>query len=227
MLKPDLDREFRIREPWVTKFVIDGEAYGGQFDALSDPRVGFFFQSFPGAKSVLELGSLEGGHTFALARRTSRVVAIEGRDSNVKRAKFVQSLLGVDNIEFVEANLETTELSQFGTFDAVYCVGLLYHLPRPWELIQQIARVSSNVYLWTHYASEKEADERAGSYQGKWYAEHGATDPLSGLSPKSFWPTLAGLRNMLVNCGFNDIRTIEDDTKHIHGPCVTLSASAS
>src|SRR5947209_5893974 len=99
---------FKMRGPWVTKFQIGGESYGGSRDYSdynADPRIPRFIQQFPEAKSILELGSLEGGHSFQLARLQSveKVVAIEGRQRNVAKAEFVQRLLGMKNVSFLEA----------------------------------------------------------------------------------------------------------------------------
>ena len=91
---------------------------------------------------ILELGSCQGGGTFQLAKRrdVEEIVAIEGRDYNIEKARFVQRLLERDNVSFIEANLETFDLKSLGRFDAVYCVGLLYHLPKPWELLARLKK---------------------------------------------------------------------------------------
>lgn len=224
----DVAKLFEGLRPWVTKFTIDGAAYGGDFDAMNDGRIEQFFQHFPEAKSILELGSLEGGHAFALSRRqgVQRVVGIEGRKTNVDKARCVQELLGIHNVEFVIGNLESYNLISAGTFDAVFCVGLLYHLPRPWDLIEGISQVSRNLFIWTHYAAEDKADKVVSGYRGITYGEFGLADPLSGMSPQSFWPTLAGLQTMLSRYGFTRTQIIEDNQVHPHGPSVTLAATA-
>lgn len=224
-----LRAEFEKRGPWVTKFVIDGEEHGGNFNAMQDTRIEQFFESFPKSQRIMELGSLEGGHSFSLASRpsVSAVLGIEGREANVEKAKFVQQLLEVRNVEFVTANLEKTDLASYGGFDAVFCSGLLYHLPRPWELVEQISKVSPNLFMWTHYTKEEEVNTTEHGLPGYVYKELGLADPLSGMSPDSFWPTLEGLQDMLKEYGFDDIHLIEDVPDHPQGPAITLAASAS
>lgn len=223
----DLGKAFDQRKPWVTKFTIDGMDYGGQFDAMHDDRIDQFFQSFPDAQNILELGSLEGGHTCALAMRPGvrRVIGVEGRPENIERARFIAMVYRVGHVEFVQANLETYDLSSLGRFDAVFCVGLLYHLPNPWVLIRRMSHVSDNLFVWTHHAAEGQATVMANGYRGIAYQEFGLSDPLSGLSASSFWPTLADLKTMLVKEGFHTIRIIDHDLGHPHGPGVTLAAS--
>jgi SAM-dependent methyltransferase len=216
-----------IESTWVTKFRIDEKEYGGQFDAMNDGRISQFFQYFPGASTILELGALEGGHSFSLANQpvVKRVVAAEGRPSNIDKAHFVQSLIGSKKVEFVEADLEDFDLLALGHFDAVFCSGLLYHLPEPWTLIERCAQVSPNLFIWTHYAGEDEVEKVVHGLRGKWHREGGLGDPLSGLSKKSFWPTLGSLINMLTKNGYRTVHLIENTLEHPNGLAVTLAAT--
>ena len=77
----DLVAEFARRGPWITHFVIEGVATGGDQQLTNDRRVQQFLQCFPDVRTILELGSLEGAHTFTLARHegVERVLAIEAR----------------------------------------------------------------------------------------------------------------------------------------------------
>jgi SAM-dependent methyltransferase len=216
-----LAREFKSRGPWVTRFHIADRDYGGKIDLVDDGRIAGFAAAFPGCDTVLELGSLEGAHSFSLARRLERVVAVEGRDENIARARFVQGLLGIGNVTFLEADLETTPLESFGRFDAVFCVGLLYHLPRPWLLLDQLSAVAPNVFLQTHYAASAEAT--VDGMPGRPYREFGRDDPLSGLSSKSFWLTIPALTQRLEQNGYA-VELLEDEPKARSGPLVTLAA---
>ena len=225
----DLKAEFERRGPWVTKFVIGGEAYGGDYDAAADERLGQFFESFANARQILELGSLEGGHTLQLAQRAGvqRVLGIEGRQASIDRARFAQELLAISNATFMPGNLEKLDFSRLGQFDVVFCVGILYHMPEPWKLIREVARVSPGLFVWTHYVKEDQARGTVKGFKGLTINESGPSDPLSGLSKKCFWPTLDSLVTMLEKNGFASVRIIKDDPNHPHGPAVTLAASRS
>lgn len=216
---------FRLR-PWLSRFTIQGRAYGGQYDVANDPRLGHFFRCFPDTRRILELGSLEGAHTFALAARpgVEFVQGIEGRKSNLRRARFVQKWMGCRNVNFLHANLETFDLTSLGGFDAVFCSGLLYHLPRPWELVQQLSRAAPGLLLATHYAPDEKANLLRNGYRGMLYQEFGLKEPLSGLSPDSYWPTLKALNQMLKDSGYRHIELCHDDHQHPHGPLVTIAA---
>ena len=207
----DLVAEFARRGPWITHFVIEGVASGGDYQVINDRRVQQFLERFPNVRTILELGSLEGGHTFALARQpgVERILAIEARAANIEKAKFIGSLFGVSNVQFKQANLEQSQLATLGYFDAIFCCGLLYHLPEPWKLISQLPLVAPSLFVWTVYAEENEATIEIDGLLGREYVEGGLNEPLSGLSPKSIWLTLPSLLEALKRSGYRQIEIIE------------------
>ena len=223
----NLGAEFEKLQPWITKFHLEGADYGGNFDALNDARIAQFFEIFPAAESIIELGSLEGGHSFALARNpvVKKVLAIEGREKNIEKAKLVQKILDDKKVEFVRGDLEKLNFEQFGAFDAVFCSGLLYHLPKPWELIPKLAAISPNIFIWTQISEEAKAKKMREGWRGKIYREGGFFDPLSGLSKKSFWLSLGSLISLLTVNGYREIKIIEHNLAHPNGAAVTLAAT--
>src|SRR5437660_11576268 len=96
LLERWVESGFLKRRPWVTRFVVRGKVYGGGYDTLADPRLQRFCDAFPDARTILELGSLEGGHTWGLATRPGieKIVALEGRLANVRRARVAQKKVG-------------------------------------------------------------------------------------------------------------------------------------
>jgi len=225
----DLTAEFAALGPWIFQFEIGGEPYGGGISAVGDVRLERFWQFAPGARTILELGSLEGAHTFLLATRANvtRVLALEGREANLRKARFVQKLLDMRNVEFAQANLEEADLGSFGKFDAVFCSGLLYHLPEPWKLIEQMPAVAPVLFIWTQYAAEEGAVEVGNGLRGKIHAEGGPDEPLSGMSRTATWLTLSSLRDLLSASGYKTIEVIHDDLAHPNGPAVTIGARSS
>ena len=225
----DLTSEFAKLGPWVFQFRIDGQDYGGAISAIGDARVEQFFRFAPKAATILELGSLEGAHTFILAQRpgVKRVLALEGREFNLRKARFVQELLRVPNAEFAQANLENTDLAAFGKFDAVFCSGLIYHLPEPWKLISQLPALAPNLFIWTHYAAEADSEVVAGGLRGNIHPEGGAAEPLSGMSPTATWLTLGSLITSLTQSGYASVHVINNDQTHANGPAVTIGATTA
>lgn len=228
MSDPAVAAAFASHQPWITKYELRGASSGGWFDAPNDARLGLFRRCFPEARRILELGSLEGGHTIGLARLPGieSVLGVEGRGANLERARLAKELYEIPKIEFLQANLEQTRLADFGHFDAIYCCGLLYHLPEPWKLVEQFAAVAPGLFLWTHCCSETLADSCEQGYKGRRQVEGGSDEALSGLSHDSFWPTLGSLCTMLTSNGFSELHLLQNDTEHVNGPAITLAAFA-
>ena len=224
---PHLAAQFAELAPWVFQFRIGKATYGGGISAVGDIRLTEFLRFAPEAKRILELGSLEGAHSALLARApgVKEVVAIEGRAHNLEKAELVRRLLRLDHLKFVQANLETTDLTKLGGFDAVFCTGLLYHLPEPWKLIEQLPRVAPKLLLWTHYAEDVAADTVQAGYRGRVQTEGGADEPLSGMSPTAFWLTLGSMIKLLSASGYSSVHVLRNDFAHPNGPAVLIAAA--
>ncbi|MEY2498173.1 MAG: hypothetical protein QOD12_1729 [Verrucomicrobiota bacterium] len=225
-MNAELASEFAELAPWIYRFKIEGADYGGAISAVGDKRVERFFEFAPRIGTILELGSLEGAQSFILAEHpgVERVVAVEGREINLRKARFVQELLLIRNVEFVQANLEHADVAAFGKFDAVFCCGLLYHLPAPWKLLEQLPAIAPALFIWTHYAAEAEARDLGNGLRGKIHHEGGANEPLSGMSSTATWLTLESLLSVLKASGFAKAEVIHDDPTHANSPAASIGA---
>jgi hypothetical protein len=223
-----LTAEFAKREPWIFRFRIGDADYGGHVSAVGDVRIEHFHRFAPEAETILELGPLEGAHTFMLAEhpRVKRVLGVEGRASNIRKATFLQDLLRVQNVEFVQANLETDLLS-FGRFDVVFCSAVVSHLPEPWTLLERLPKIAPKLFLWTVYSDDPSADVVVDGFRGRRQTEGGLDEPLSGLSSDSLWLTLGSLTEALTRSGYDRVEIIHNDLNHPAGRAVTLGATVS
>jgi hypothetical protein len=209
--------EVRRLEPWWFSFEAGGARFGGAVPRDTE-KVRVFFECLERcggtAATILELGSHEGNHSLQLAARpgVTRVVGLEGRPDNVERARLVQGAFAARNVEFRQANLEAFDPAQVGPVDAVFCAGLLYHLPEPWLLIQRLASSCRYLFLDTHYAATESA--AVGRYRGCWRGE--GQDPLSGLSRRSFWLSFRHLVLLLLENGFV-LRFVRDYDRSTQG----------
>jgi hypothetical protein len=214
-----------LLQPWWFRFEINGVTLGGQVPR--DTEKTELFSKWARklgqpVKTIMELGSHEGSHSLQLANvpGVERVIGLEGREDNLERARFIKRISGADSIEFYHNNLENLDPCSWPACDAVFCAGLLYHLPRPWEFVPKLSILcKSYLFLDTHYA--KIADERVEGYSGKWTAE--GTDPLSGLSSRSFWLSFQDMIRILMQNGFL-IRFVRDYETFPNGPRVFIIA---
>jgi 2-polyprenyl-3-methyl-5-hydroxy-6-metoxy-1,4-benzoquinol methylase len=102
-------------------------------------------------KRVLDLGCNAGYWALnAIEAGAAHVVGIDARPVHVEQAKFVFEASGVapTRYRFVEDNVFSGDLQRWGgPFDVVLCLGLLYHVCKPMELLERIAAVNGDVLL--------------------------------------------------------------------------------
>ncbi|GIX05063.1 MAG: hypothetical protein KatS3mg114_0932 [Planctomycetaceae bacterium] len=215
-----LDRDaFHRLGPWTTRFRVDGQVVGGSYEVSEDdPLLRGLIDHAPIARRVLELGCMEGGRTFPLARRVGHVVGVDARREHLQRARLIEQTLGVANVTFLESDLETGDLAALGTFDVVYNVGLLYHLSDPARLLRQCAEVAPEMLLWTHVVDDSDVEHRG--YRGRFTTEN-PTDRIGGLRSRSFRPERSELVRMLDDCGWRGLEWLKDDATSLTLWCRT------
>ncbi|GAA2848345.1 hypothetical protein GCM10010517_05620 [Streptosporangium fragile] len=234
----EIERRAAELGPWVSSFEFGGAVYpraNGTVvtheieprTALHRQRVAEFFEAFPGAARILELGILEGADTVHLAARPgTEVVGIEGRAENLARARFVMELHGLTEVRLLLGDVETMDLGELGEFDAVMCAGLLYHLTRPWETLADLRKVTGRLYLQTHYWNRRAETHTVGGYTVKTVSETYSEPRLRGLAERVLWFDRASLLTALRDAGFDRIQVIRDEADGPVGTIV-LTCSAS
>jgi SAM-dependent methyltransferase len=169
---------------------------------------------------VLDLACLEGLYAIELARQGARTVGIEGRESNIEKARFVQKALGLDSLlTLCQDDVRNLCREKYGEFDVVLCLGILYHLDTPdvFRFVENIADVTTRLAVIDTYVSIASKDVR--TYEGKSYwgreiFEHFPSDSTEQRlsrawasldNPRSFWLTERSLYNLLSACGFTTV----------------------
>lgn len=168
---------------------------------------------------VLDLACLEGLYAIELGLQGATVVAIEGREQSIAKARFVGETLGLSKVEFVQDDVRNLSRATYGSFDVVLCLGLLYHLDAPDVVVQleRIAEVCTGVAIIdTHIslAPERSFEYRGQRYWGRIYSEHAphSSDEQRRRSlwasldnVNSFWLTRPSLYNALADAGFSTV----------------------
>ena len=146
---------------WVTKFPPEFNLSAGTMEAYSDPRVQWALAVFGDlqGRDVLELGPLEGGHSHMLDNAGAVVDAIEANKLAFMRCLIAKEVYKMRNVSFFLGDFVRWLRSKEKTYDLIVACGVLYHMPRPLELLELISTRTSAVYLWTHYISESEASD--------------------------------------------------------------------
>lgn len=128
---------------------------------FDDPKVGWAREKLRelgvaiAGSTVLELGPLEGGHSYLLAREgAASVTAVEAHQEAFLKCLVVKELLGLERVNFLLGDA-VPFLRQIGhTYDIGFAAGILYHMENPVELIELLCRRTRAVYLWTVYWDE-------------------------------------------------------------------------
>jgi SAM-dependent methyltransferase len=93
-------------------------------------------------KTVLDVGCGIGHLAQFFVRRGCRVVCVDGRQENIDelRSRY-------PGIKASVIDVEKDSLDQFGTFDIIFCYGLLYHLENPLAALRNMAPVCKELLL--------------------------------------------------------------------------------
>jgi 2-polyprenyl-3-methyl-5-hydroxy-6-metoxy-1,4-benzoquinol methylase len=208
--------------PGVENFLIQMRNHGAQLRRVVQVVSDITNQPLSDLR-VLDLASLEGLYGLEFARHGASVVAIEGRQPNIEKARFAKNVLGLKNIEFVLDDVRNLSVEKYGRFDVVLCLGILYHLDAPdvFHFVEQLFEVCERaVVICTHVAKEA---SKSHWYNGKEYFGAPYSEPLledsrdkvvqavwhSLDNVESFWFTRPSLLNLLTRVGFTSVYTCQ------------------
>lgn len=89
---------------------------------------------------VLDLGTRDGYFAFEMERRGADVTAIDYLPDTNTGFRVCADLLG-SQAKFIHANIYDLDPKEFGTYDIVLFLGLIYHLPDPLEALHRVRAV--------------------------------------------------------------------------------------
>jgi tRNA (mo5U34)-methyltransferase len=177
-----------------------------------DPLVEFFGGSLKG-KRVLDLGCNAGFWALrALRANCDYVVGIDARQTHVDQANLVFEVNEIprDRYEFVCGDIFDLDYAALGTFDIVLCLGLIYHISKPMELLERIARANTDVLVIDTGLSMAE-----GAYLELGFESGGSqADGVGGSLV--FYPTALAMMAMVRQFGYS-IRAVKPDFSDYNG----------
>lgn len=223
-----------------------GADSGGRALHFDDGRVTWFLQQIGGVagRRVLELGPMEGGHTWMCEQAgASSVLAIEANTRAYLKCLVVGQITGLKKSSFVLGDFIDYLKADGEVFDVGLASGVLYHMREPAQLIELLSRRCRTVFFWTHYhdderarsdpalgsmLSEPEALEHAGfSYTAvrKLYgAALGWQGFCGGSAEFARWMPRADMMRAMEHFGFEVMATAFEQPDHPNGPSLAFWA---
>ncbi len=222
-----------FKDSWATNLRELCQVEGtGTVNLLTDPRIGMAaaalgkdgrFDDY----RVLELGPLEGAHSYQLEQLGARsVVAIEANTEAFIKCLLLKEMVGLRTKYLCGDVISHLQASQ-DEFDLIFCCGILYHMADPVELIKQICLHSNRCFVWTHYymPSHLSAGEsrtprpfEKNGFETVYYQRDypSMADPLflGGNQPLHSWMTRDEITRAFAFFGLTEATIHGDHTEH-------------
>jgi SAM-dependent methyltransferase len=168
---------------------------------------------------VLDLACLEGMFGIEFALHGAEVVAVEIRDDHIVKARFAAEALGLSRYEVRQDDVRNLSPDQYGNFDVVLCIGILYHLDSPdvFDVIKRMSSVCTRLLILDTHISNLRGRRLAvdgQTYRGRKIFEHlpwttaaqRARKPWASIdNPSSVWLSSASLESALQDAGFTSV----------------------
>lgn len=187
---------------------------------------------------VADLGCLEGGFAFGMARLGASALGIDARRANIEKALLLKEHFDLPDLDFSVGDVKEFNLQKFGRFDAVLALGILYHLDNPVQWLAQVAETVVGAFVVeTHYAPDSDAalasvdgelrralgeietfELNGESWRGRRYVEYPeGRDPEDLLwsaysNSSSLWLTRESLLRAMLRAGFDLVLEQHDYT---------------
>ncbi|SKA17591.1 Protein of unknown function [Enhydrobacter aerosaccus] len=227
---------------WTSQFPAHFKASGGGAALFEDARVSWALQRLGGVKGkrVLELGPLEGGHTYMLERAgAAQVTAIEANRRCFMKCLITKEIAGLTRSRFLLGDFLPWLEDSNRQFDVIVAAGVLYHMMEPLKLLTLLGRATDRLYIYTHYIPDdlRPNEEWASSIVStevrdgvkhyiKSYGGMGTKAVYcGGVYESCAWLTKRDIFNHLCQMGFIYIDQSMDVRDHPNGPCINMVAS--
>ncbi len=219
----------------------------GTAKLFEDPRITWFIEAVGGVegKTVLELGPLEGGHSYMLEQAgAAQVTAIEANTRAYLKCLVTKELFNLQRVRFLCGDFIEYLRQTDSKTDLCLASGVLYHMVNPVELLALLAQhCQSSLMIWTHYYDPtiiSNSSVHAPKFREKLESEFmGFTHTLhrreyetalnwsgfcGGSASYSYWLLKEDILQALQHFGFGNIRINFDTPDHPNGPAFALVA---
>jgi hypothetical protein len=234
-----------IIDGWISILPANLEAKtGGYAPLFDDDRVTWAIEKLGGVKGadVLELGPLEGGHTYMLHQAGAKsITSIEGNKSCYLKCLITKELLGVGSAHVLLGNFIPWLESHQGKFDVIWASGVLYHMAEPLKLLRLLADRTDRLHIWTHFYPDDHLPdplpkpivsivdhefegENVRHYLRSYSGDECTLGYCGGVLSGSAWLRRSDILRFLEKSGFSEIEIAFEAPFADNGPSFALAA---
>jgi len=153
-------------------------------------------------KTVLDVGAWDGALSFHAERMGATVTAFDlARPPTFELARRV---LG-SKVRFVEGDVAADDLAPLGTFDVVLCLGVVYHVPSAFQVIERVARLARQLLVLETDTAANTNPAPIATFVLK-PEEH--VRGANQYRPNYWLPNSACCLAMLRACGFDEVEQV-------------------
>jgi hypothetical protein len=226
------------------------ELKAGETPLFDDPRIAWAHHrliemgldgGFAG-RTVLELGPLEGGHSYLIDRLgAASVTAIEANARAYLKCLIAKEILGMPRVRFLLGDCLEHLRHGDARYDIGIACGILYHLTNPVELLDLLGQRCDALFLWTVYYDPEFVARNpvpGAKFSEALEMEHAGFDHTvhrfnygpsldwkgfcGGADVYSYWMEKDSIVAALEKFGFTSIRT--EQHPNVHGSALMLAA---
>ncbi len=248
-LAPSIQNTIDIfKGEWSSKLPdVCGHIQAGTAPLFEDGRIYWAAERLGGftGKKILELGPLEGGHTYVLEQLgADSITAVEANSRAYLKCLLVKEVLGMDRSHFIYGDCVEFLQNNQQPFDVCIASGVLYHMRDPAQLIALLAKTCDQLLVWTHYYdpaiistiphlqqrfSEGEPSEFDGFshhlYRQEYQTALGWSGFCGGSAHYSRWMSREDILACCEHFGLQNIQIGFDHPDHPNGPCFAFVAT--
>jgi hypothetical protein len=234
-----------FRGAWSSKFPDRYQVHAGQAELFDDGRVRWAIEQLGTVRGyrILELGPLEGAHSYMLERAgAASIVGVEACVLSFLKCLVVKELLGFERVAFRFGNFMEYLAGATDEFDLIFASGVLYHQANPVLCIKRIAEHTDRAFIWTHYYTAALASEHitadlfgppialevdgfaCDAYPIAYDSYLKNVKYRGGVDDSACWMRKADLLHCLEHFGLSHIQIGSDCLDHPYGPNLALLA---
>jgi tRNA (mo5U34)-methyltransferase len=205
--KQDFSEEL-ARKGWIHSFLLpDGTSYDG-YTTLEElqRRVSAMpiAQDLLGQR-VLDIGAWDGWYSFEMERRGADVVAMDC--VAVPNFRKIHAALG-SRVDYRVADIQEVTPEEFGRFNVVLFLNVLYHLKHPLLALERVCALSTELVVLSSFTTDEGGHSVEELLEEIPRLDFYETDELGGQFDNWFGPNLACLMALCRTAGFPRVEVL-------------------